>query len=36
MMAGALVGSLPTIALFLLLGRYLLSGLTVGATGRTA
>jgi ABC-type glycerol-3-phosphate transport system permease component len=35
-MAGALVGSLPTIALFLLLGRFLLSGLTVGATGRTA
>jgi ABC-type glycerol-3-phosphate transport system permease component len=35
-LAGALVGSLPTIALFLLLGRYLLSGLTIGATGRTA
>ena len=35
-LAGALVGSLPTIALFLLLGRYLLSGLTLTATGREA
>jgi multiple sugar transport system permease protein len=35
-LAGALVGSLPTIALFLLLGRYLLSGLTLTATGRNA
>ena len=34
-LAGALIGSLPTIALFLALGRYLLSGLTLTA-GRTA
>lgn len=33
-LAGALIGSLPTIALFLLLGRYLLSGLTLTATGK--
>lgn len=33
-LAGALVGSLPTIALFLVLGRYLLTGLTLTATGR--
>jgi ABC-type glycerol-3-phosphate transport system permease component len=33
-LAGALVGSLPTIALFLLLGRYLLTGLTLTTTGR--
>jgi multiple sugar transport system permease protein len=35
-MAGALIGSLPTIALFLALGRYLLSGLTLTTAGRTA
>jgi ABC-type glycerol-3-phosphate transport system permease component len=35
-MAGALIGSLPTIALFLALGRYLLSGLTLTAAGREA
>jgi len=35
-LAGALVVSLPTIALFLLLGRYLLSGLTLTTSGRTA
>jgi ABC-type glycerol-3-phosphate transport system permease component len=35
-LAGALVGSLPTIALFLALGRYLLSGLTLTTTGRNA
>jgi ABC-type glycerol-3-phosphate transport system permease component len=35
-MAGALIGSLPTIALFLLLGRYLLSGLTLTTAGREA
>ena len=34
-LAGALIGSLPTMALFLALGRYLLSGLTLTA-GRTA
>jgi ABC-type glycerol-3-phosphate transport system permease component len=34
-LAGALIGSLPTIALFLALGRYLLSGLTLTTTGRT-
>lgn len=35
-MAGTLIGSLPTIALFLLLGRYLLSGLTLTTAGREA
>jgi ABC-type glycerol-3-phosphate transport system permease component len=35
-LAGALVGSLPTIALFLALGRYLLTGLTLTTTGRNA
>jgi multiple sugar transport system permease protein len=35
-MAGALIGSLPTIALFLALGRYLLSGLTLTTAGREA
>lgn len=35
-LAGALVGSLPTIALFLALGRYLLNGLTLTTTGRAA
>jgi ABC-type glycerol-3-phosphate transport system permease component len=33
-LAGAMIGSLPTIALFLLLGRYLLTGLTITSTGR--
>jgi multiple sugar transport system permease protein len=33
-LAGTIVGSLPTIALFLALGRYLLTGLTLTATGR--
>jgi ABC-type glycerol-3-phosphate transport system permease component len=35
-LAGALIGSLPTIALFLALGRYLLTGLTLTTTGRSA
>lgn len=35
-LAGALIGSLPTIVLFLALGRYLLTGLSLTATGRTA
>jgi ABC-type glycerol-3-phosphate transport system permease component len=34
-LAGALIGSLPTIFLFLALGRYLLSGLTLTTSGRT-
>lgn len=34
-LAGALVASLPTIILFLFLGRYLLRGLTLATTGRS-
>jgi ABC-type glycerol-3-phosphate transport system permease component len=30
-LAGALIGSLPTLILFLLLGRYLLRGLVLSA-----
>lgn len=35
-LAGAFIVSLPTIALFLLLGRYLLSGLTLTTAGESA